>query len=192
MTSAGKWSPCPWSQCRLKKKKKEKAELCQFVSSANRSPCACALGNAKQWKVHMKTPHWKETHQEPCSMLHSSAPFRDSHNVSKMQRVRAENIYQPAILSSVSIPCLAARHLMMIAKKHSAVNLHTLPLLTPISPCSGTACRFGAVQPLLLELILFLRDEIHIWHTPPSPIYKQWLYCSAVSQLISDCFFLDY
>lgn len=63
MTSAGKWSPCPWSQCRLKKKKKKKAEPCQFVSSANRSPCA--LGNAKQYKVHMQTLHWKETHQEP-------------------------------------------------------------------------------------------------------------------------------
>lgn len=116
--------PLPLISVQIKKKKKKKQNCANLFPLPIEALVLWVMQNNKKftWKLSIERKPTKSR----VSLLHSSASFRDSHNVSKMQKVKAQNIYQPAI-PSFTIPCLAARHLMMIAKKHSTVKKHSLP-----------------------------------------------------------------
>lgn len=176
--------PLPLISVQIKKKKKKKkqnrANLFPLPTEAlvlwvmqNNTKFTCKLSiERKPTKSHLL-------------LLHSSASFRDSHNVSKMQRLRAENIYQPATPPSFSIPCLIAMHLMTIGTKCPTVHQHAPPPApADCAQHSGTA-RKSAVR---------ANSVFEGWntHLTRAQSYTQWLYCTAVSQLIADHFFLDY
>lgn len=177
--------PLPLISVQIKKKKKKRQNCANLFPLPIEALVLSVMQNNKKftWKLSIE----RKPTKSHVSLLHSSASFRDSHNVSKMRRVRAENIYQPAILSSFSIPRLTAMHLMMIAKKYSTVNNHTLPSSPHVQVLHVD---LGLCSPCCQSWFYFWGMKYTFdMHTPS---YKQWLYCTAVSQLISSCFFLDY
>lgn len=165
MTSAGKWSPCPWSQCRLKKKKKKRQNCANLFPLPIEALVLWVMQNNKKftWKLSIE----RKPTKSHVSLLHSSASFRDSHNVSKTQRVRAENIYQPAIPSSFSIPRLAAMHLMMPAKKYSTVNYHALPSAATDRPALRLCMQIrGCAAPVVRANFISEGWNPHLTHAP--------------------------